>query len=797
MEKKVYLIGNSHLDPVWLWRWQEGFAEIKATFRSALDRMKEFDDFKFTSACGAYYMWIEKSDKAMFDEIVTRVKEGRWCLVGGFLIQPDCNLPSGESFARHALITQRYFEEKFGVRAHIGYNVDSFGHNGNLPQILRKSGMDSYVFMRPMKHEKTLPSYLFDWESADGSRVRTYRIPEAYNIDMVRLHLFDEVKNLAQTENQNMMAFYGVGNHGGGATVELLDTMHKTLSEDFVYATADEYFKSVENADVPVVRDDLQFHAKGCYSAMSEIKKNNRLCENKLMQTEAYAVLSARLMHTPYPEKELKKAWENVLFNQFHDILGGCSLREAYDDARIVHGEAQSIAERNINYSLQQISWNIDTMDGKELKPYKYWPPVLAWRCEENIGTPVVVFNPLSFEVEAKVRVHDLPKLVTDANGASLPFQKVRASRTNGTDKFDTLFSVRVPAFGYTVCRMYFETPEAVIANTLGVSDTHLENEYLRVDFNAETGEIASVMDKTTGKTVVGDCSCVLMDETDSDTWSHGITEFKKCAAVCTKGSLHKIEEGPVRATVRSVQHFENTELCRDYSLCVGEKRVTVKTKIFFRERHKMLKFNLRTDLEKPRAYCEIPFGFIERPTDGSEQPTHAWTVLKDETHGMGMATTSKYSFDAENNVLSLTVLRGAIFADHFGERDEFCTYMEQGEHEFTYTLFPFEGFAEAKREEQRLNNPPASIVETFHHGSLPTSFMGIEVSESNIIVTALKKKVDSDAYVLRCYEAENRRTTASFRLFDTTFTTEFAPNEIKTFVVDGQTVRGTDFLEE
>ena len=187
---KVHLIGNAHLDPVWLWQWQEGLMEVKATFRSALDRMNEFPDFKFTSACSAYYMWIEKSDKKMFDEIVKRVKEGRWNLVGGWFIQPDCNIPSGESFARHALISQRYFEEKFGVRANTGYNVDSFGHNGNLPQILKKSGMDNYVFMRPMPHEKNIPSDLFDWESMDGSRVRTFRIPEFYNIDQTRYHVF-------------------------------------------------------------------------------------------------------------------------------------------------------------------------------------------------------------------------------------------------------------------------------------------------------------------------------------------------------------------------------------------------------------------------------------------------------------------------------------------------------------------------------------------------------------------------------------------------------------------------------
>ncbi len=160
--KKVHLIGNAHLDPVWLWQWYEGYAEVKATFRSALDRMKEFPDFRFTSACAAYYEWVRDSDPAMFDEIRARVREDRWSIAGGWYIQPDCNIPSGESFARHALISQRFFRKEFGRTARVGYNVDSFGHNGSIPMLLRNSGMDAYVFMRPGPHEKPdLPDSLF------------------------------------------------------------------------------------------------------------------------------------------------------------------------------------------------------------------------------------------------------------------------------------------------------------------------------------------------------------------------------------------------------------------------------------------------------------------------------------------------------------------------------------------------------------------------------------------------------------------------------------------------------------
>ena len=176
--KNVYMIGNAHLDPVWLWHWQEGSAEAKATIRSALDRMKEFPDFKFVCSSVSVYEWIEEFAPEMFEEVKARVKEGRFIPVNGWYVQPDCNLPSGEGFARQSLYSQQYYKEKFGVTATVGYDVDSFGHNEMLPQILKKSGMDSYIFMRPGEHEKHLPVNLFRWRSPDGSEVVAYRITD-------------------------------------------------------------------------------------------------------------------------------------------------------------------------------------------------------------------------------------------------------------------------------------------------------------------------------------------------------------------------------------------------------------------------------------------------------------------------------------------------------------------------------------------------------------------------------------------------------------------------------------------
>lgn len=784
--KKMYLIGNAHLDPVWMWQWQEGFAEIKATFKSALDRMKEYDDFKFTSACSAYYMWIEKSDKRMFDEIVERVKEGRWSIVGGQLIQPDCNIPCGESFARHGLISQRYFKEKFGIIARTGYNVDSFGHNGNLPKILNNLRMDSYVFMRPMPNEKNIPESLFKWESMDGSSVTAYRIPLAYGIDMSKFEMFEEIDNMET--DYPLMAFYGVGNHGGGPTKELLDKIKSELDGRYIMSTTDEYFDAVSDYPLITVRDDLQFHAKGCYSAYSRIKADNRRSENSLLDAEVFSVLSNRLAGTEYPTDELDFAWKNVLFNQFHDILGGCSIREAYDDAEKAHGEALNRADRVSGFALQQISWSINTE-----KP--------SPRGEEMLGTPVVVFNPLPFEVTTEVKIRKLPLSVTDENGTDVNIQKVRDSKTDGGVQHATAFSVKLPPLGYRTYKLYFTAkPEKEAENPFICTDNSVENSLVRVSADPLTGELNEIFLKDKGINILaGNTSTVLVDELRYDTWAHDVAEFKDVVGVFTEGSVHVIENGPVRATLRCIGKLNNNTVMRDYTIEENSAVVRVKARVDFHEKHKMLKFRFPINASDKKAYAKIPFGYIERPTDGSEQVCGDWFAFGDGNgSGAVIATTSKHSFSADDSLLTLTVVRGAIFADHYGfdVRDEFCDHMDQGEQNFEYSISPFVSFAQAEKDSLILNHKPSVVPETFHSGALPESASALSVSKDNIIVTAVKKHEDSDSYLLRCYEAENKDTAVKLKLFETEWESEFSHNEVKTFIVSNGGVKECDFTE-
>ena len=264
---KMHLIGSAHLDPIWLWRWQEGCGEVLQTFRSALDRLKEYDDFVFTCSSAAYYKWVEDIAPDMFEEIAERVKEGRWVPVNGWWVQPDCNIPSGESFARQALYSQLYYYKKFGRICQTGYNVDSFGHNGNLPQLIKNGGMTAYVMMRPCPNENPDIPQTFLWEGIDGTEIPTFRIPESYTASGQRGidAAIERCEKVINDDGHGMMLFYGVGNHGGGPTKWDIEYMRDNLVREgyhrMRFSSPDAFFKDlclemVELSEVAIQSSD-------------------------------------------------------------------------------------------------------------------------------------------------------------------------------------------------------------------------------------------------------------------------------------------------------------------------------------------------------------------------------------------------------------------------------------------------------------------------------------------------------------------------------------------------------------
>ena len=779
--KKMYLIGNSHIDPVWLWRWQDGYSEVLASLRSALDRMKETDEFQYTSACAVYYQWIEKTDPEMFEEIRARVKEGRWDLVGGWFLQPDCNLPCGESFARHALVAQRYFKEKFGVTAKSGYNVDSFGHNASLPKLLRGAEMENYVFMRPDRDEKKMESDLFLWKSDDGSTVTAYRIPYRYGIGLETIDLLDVIAGEVEQDGVPRMAFYGIGNHGGGPSAKLIDLIQEKNIPIAEFSTVDRYFGEVEKEGLPIVTGELQHHARGCYSTVSYVKEMNRKCECTLLEAERYALLANRLVGYEYPKKRFRKAWKNLLFNQFHDILAGCSIESAYRDASYLFGETMSIAEQSINGALQAICRKIETGSGSEDSYKLRGRHKFVWE-HETLGTPFVIFNPHAYPVRDTVRMRVLATKITDDEGNELPFQLVRGEHTNHDgDNYLTAFSVELPAYGYRVYRAFQTGEAAFVESCLRATAHSLENDCIAVSFDPESGEISKIYDKRTQKVLVeGGMSAILTDETACDTWAHGQFDLGEEVGRFGNAEFTVVENGAVCVSLRVRSSCSESVLTRYYTLYAGDDSIHVSAEVDFREHHRAFKLGFPA---KKSVLCEIPYGVIERELVKGEEPFGKWFA----SNGICVANTGKYGYDSTENQVRMTVLRGAVFADHFGTRDDRCPYMDQGYHKFTYQIFPYRSKLDAQRRAELLNTPPRCVNETFHHGPLGERFEGIAHETDNVMVTAIKMAEDHDGAVVRALETDGKETDVTLSLFGRSLSFPISAYAVETVNEEGE----------
>ncbi len=797
------MIGNAHIDPVWLWQWQEGFHEVKASFRSALDRLKEYDDFIFVSSSAAFYQWVEQSAPAMFREIQARVREGRWEIVGGWWIQPDCNIPGGESFVRQGLYAQRYFKDKFGVTATVGYNVDSFGHHGMLPQILAKSGMTDYVFMRPQPHEKGLPGRLFWWESDDGSRVLTFRILFEYTTWMpdVEPHVRRCAEELREPFNE-MMCFYGVGNHGGGPTRENIDSIHRMNAEtdlpELAMSTPGRYFASVRAQDlpIPVVHDDLQHHASGCYAAHSGVKRWNRQAENLLIAAEKWSTLARRVTGQPYPA-DFKQAWTSVLFNQFHDIMAGTSLEEAYEDARNSYGEALTIADRNYNLAVQSLAWNIDIALEEGMKP-------------------LVVFNPHGWAVKANVemettRVPQDAVLLDDADHV-IPMQVVKSHATaNGRNRVS--FVAALPPMGYRTYRLALR-PGAPQSEPVGGDDLSLENDRFRLEFDPESGCIRSLRDKRHQTSVfTGKAARAAVIDDPSDTWSHNVFAFDREIGEFAPTRIHRVEHGAVKSTVRVESRYGASSLTQDFSLFRDLDIIEVKVTVDWHEQFKLLKLRYPVHQNHMRATYEIPYGHIERFANGEEEPGQSWLDVSGASrdtgasYGLSLLNDGKYSFDVRIRDIGMTVLRSPIYAHHIPaepQPDRQYSFIDQGRQQFTYWLLPHEGSwerAETVRQAAVLNQPPRALFATSHAGTLPQSASYLSADPPNIVVSVVKQAEDGEGVIVRAYETAKTATRATLNLsaWGRTHEADFAPCEIKTFRIpadESQPITETNMLE-
>ena len=770
---QLFCAGYSHIDLAWLWTWKEAKDVTKVTTQSVFNIMERFPDFKYSMGQAHAYRWLEQDYPDLFEKIKEKVDENRWEIVGGMWVEPDCNLPSGESFVRQVFYGKRYFQEKFNKDVKICWIVDSFGYNWNLPQILKQSGFDAFISHKINWNDTNkFPYRFFWWQGPDSSRILAYIPRSGYDHKLGA----DDLIGFSREEMKEQglgkeFVIYGVGNHGGGPTMEMLQKA-KYVAESPVFpqlnlTTSEDFFNSISEQDIkklPVWDDELylEFH-RGTYTSQANTKKHNRKLEGQVLTAEKLAGLAA-LHGEPYPQADLDLIWETLMFNQFHDILPGSSINAVYHDTEIEYKQAEKLAADIIEHSMCRLVEKMDTR-GK--------------------GEALIVYNPHSWARTSPVTV-SLDRLEADKewkilsdNGAEIPSQKIDKNPLGAKILF---MADNVPSYGYKQYRLV-KGPARANSTQLISDQKMIGNEYLKLIIDEKTGYIRQLYDIRNQKDVFDEPKGNMLQlrkvaNTRDDAWNleYGGEPVELDSAL----SVRLVESGPVRATIH-VKHsylgenkeqrsptedFPSSFFDQYISLYNHLPYVEVRNHVEWWEEHKMLKAAFPVAVQAATATYEIPYATIERSTGNStsfekarfEVPAQRWADLSDGEYGVSLINDCKYGYDIKGNLMRLSLLRAPL------DPDPMC---DRGYHDFSYAVYPHQKtWREANTTQLGIefNEPLVVYRAESHKGSLEPAFSLLQVEPENAVVNVFKKARDLDVWILRLYETEGTSCRSELR---------------------------------
>jgi len=789
----VRAIGNSHIDMAWLWPWTETVEVVRNTFQSVLDLMREYPDLKFTMSSARTYEWMQEKYPDMFAQIQQRVREGRWEVIGGMWVEPDLNMPDGESLVRQILVGKRYFQKNFGADIKIGWNPDSFGYNWQLPQIYKKSGIDYFVTSKllwAMDYTK-FPYRLFWWEAPDGSRLLTY-FPHEYGNEFDPQQITQDLSFYAPsiygskvTNSPQILYLYGIGDHGGGPTRTMLDQANvlrdpNTVFPKIKFSTAKEFFADLQhqipNLKVPTWKDELYFeYHRGVFTTQADTKQRIRRDEGLMLDAEKYAALALLFGH-PYAQDQFELAWKNMLFDHFHDVMPGSGIAVNYLDAKRNLEEVARSAQEIKEGALDEILAHVDTQGSNVL----------------GNGVPVVIFNSLSWPrtevIETDVQLPGAAKDVEVIDGEGQRIEHQLLAMDPATHRARLLMVANVPAMGY---RIYFVrvAPKAGTSDdihnshTVRISGQTMENGSVRLTVDPQTGCITSLFDQRSqtetlapsetdsGGPTTSVCDNLLQAFADNpkrwDAWNIDSDFENQHWDLDKADEIKLVERGPLRAVIRVKKHFQNSTFVQDITMYSDVPHIDVKMQAEWHEKHILLKVAFPLNVHSDKATFEIPYGSIERPTTRNtpaeqakfEVPAQRWADLSDSKHGFSLLNDSKYGYDVKGNVLRLSLLRSPEWPD---------PHADEGHHEFTYSLYPHGGTwrdAQTVRRGYELNYKLIARQLQKHEGTLPGEHSFVQIEADNVVLTTLKKSEDDDSLVLRFYEWAGKETDVKIQL--------------------------------
>lgn len=817
--RKIHLICNAHLDPVWQWEWEEGAAAAVSTFRCAADFCEETDDFIFCHNEALLYQWIEEYEPELFARIVDLVHRGKWHIMGGWHLQPDCNMPQGESFVRQITAGRRYFMEKFGNAPTTAINFDPFGHTRGLVQILAKSGYDSYLFCRPGPDFMSLPAESFRWVGFDGSSVVGRRVSESYCSYLGRA--VDKIRSVMEAHRDDpfTVCLWGVGDHGGGASRQDLRAIAELQKEmekqgiEVIHSTPEAYFAElIAQGGLPEVHSDLNPWAVGCYTSQIRVKQMHRLLESSLYSTERMCI-HAEKAGMAYPAKELAEAQYDLLTAEFHDSLPGSSIQPVED-----------MVLRQMSHGLEILS---------RVRARAFYILAHGQRKAEADEIPILVYNPHPYPVKTDVACEfmlwDQNRKIEFSNptvyrdGEKVPSQPEKERSNIPIDWrkrvvfHTTLAPMQMNRFDCKI-NILPEKPKPTLPEKDGcyVFDA--------CGMHAEISRATGLLTRLTvgGKSYLEHHPFVLevMEDT-ADPWGMTVSGWQKKIGEFTLLSeeestrftnvtsplpaVRVIEDGEVRTTVQAVFGYGSSRAVVDYQLSKTMPSIGLDIRVIWDEKSKLIKLRVPTDFASLSAYGETAYGEQEAKTDGSENVSLRYTVLHDDTRAVAVLNDGVYGNSIDGNALRVTLLHSPGYTAHpvddrqIMPQDRYMPYVDQGERLFHFS------FLFGDREDIARRAPRAAAV--FNEQPMAISFFpdgggvipdaGIELrGDADVLMPTCKQSEDGKNTVIRLFHAGRGFSDATVCMDGEEYPVSLGEYEVATFRLDSDGLIPCDLCE-
>ena len=793
MKKKIHLICNAHIDPIWQWDWQEGVSAALSTFRSAVKLADKYD-YVFCHNEVTVYKYAEEYDPELFEKIKELVKKGKWRIIGGWYLQPDCNMPCGESFVRQIKYGFEYFKEKFGIEPpKSAFNVDAFGHTRGLVQIISKCGQTGLIVCRPYKNEMPLENNLFYWEGPDGSKIKVFRSPDSYNTPLGNAASAIKEKANLRKEGE-YLALWGVGNHGGGPSDKDLGDIEELMKTDeefeYVHSYPDAFFAECEPK--ATIDKSLRISMPGCYTSLIEVKQKHIRLENELYLAEIMSAVADMKGLSPYGTEKLHSCFEDLLNGEFHDVLPGSCIKA---------GEDNGISLFDGGY-----------LNATKIKTKAYFALLNGEPSAANGEYPVLVFNPhpyvLTENVECEFMLADqnwseLTSVITVKDGDKIikSQQTKEESNVNLDWRKKVIFEAELPPMSMKRFSVFVERKAVTIEEK--PQNFVFDDGERYVEIDVKTGLLKSY--RIGGEEYVKNGFSLYMYDDNPDPWAMGAFQ-QKC--VGTNGSpfvlsekpsgifegmksVRVIEDGEIYLGIEAFFEKDNSKARIEYRIYKNSPDLDVFVNLFFNEANKVVKMGLPVVLgEKPIG--QTAFGTEELFSDGRENVSQRFTGVKTRGKVVALVDKSRYGGSYSDGCLYMTLVRGVTYCAHpvldreIIPHDRFTKKADQGEHDYCFRL-TVANENELERKAMEFNRKPYA-VNVFPTGVKKSeNEFAFELSNKNITLVTLKKSEEKQGYVLRLLNNSPEAAATLIKLCRAEVEAEFSAYEAKTYLYDGE----------